>query len=562
MTISPYRKLTRAWAFARHVPARQIGYRAALLLRRAWEQRGFYRREAPTPRFVDGHTPPIFAPRRNLARIAGGELVTHFVGDEERLPRPIDWSHIPATRSVQLWRMNLHYMEFLEGVDDAAFVEFIEAWIAANPPHRRAARADAWNAYALSIRVVVWCQQLSVRRQRLPHDFVRQVLGSIARQIRYLMRHLERDIGGNHLVKNIKALLIAARHFEGREAARWRARGLSLLRRAIREQFLPDGMHFELSPSYHCQVVSDLLEIHAVLDPEDQRTLLAVLHRGMAVVVNLVHPDGLVAQFSDSGLHMAYSPAEIVREFSRIAGEAPACAARFAFPAAGYFGCRDDYGNLLAVDAGRIAADRLPAHGHGDIFSFEWSVARQRIVVDQGVFEYVAGARRDRSRMSSSHNTLSIGGMEQGEFYGAFRLGHRAAVTVRDRSDRRQLEISGSHDGFIRYGGPTVTRRFSGHGGAFRIDDTIDRPQAVPVRAGMLLAPDAAAERISTGKVRITCGRATAVIAGSFDIVIEPAVWWPDMGIEIPTARLVMEWPRSAVAASLTFATGDGQREQ
>ena len=56
----------------------------------------------------------------------------------------------------------------------------------------------------------------------------------------------------------------------------------------------------------------------------------------------------------------------------------------------GYFGARlgDDY---LVVDCGRIGPDDLPAHAHGDVLSFELSIAGHRIIVDQGVYEYVAG---------------------------------------------------------------------------------------------------------------------------------------------------------------------------
>ncbi|WP_294044685.1 alginate lyase family protein [Sphingomonas sp.] len=525
-------------------------------MRRTLERHGVRPSDPPVPDHATGLTPPVFAPRRDLATMDGDCLVTHFIGTTVPLRLPIDWGHVPATRSRQLWRMNLHYMEFLESVDDTSFVALIDSWIVANPVYRRGSDADAWNAYALSIRVVVWCQQLSVRRDRLPCDFCARLLDSLAHQIRYLLRHLERDIGGNHLVKNIKALLIAACHFDGTEPARWSKRGLVLLRQALRDQFLSDGMHFELSPSYHCQVVADLLEIRAVVGPAVQSEITELLEPAVRIVANLTHPDGLVAQFSDAGLHMAYSPAELACAFDGNGRIEPHD--RFTLPSAGYFGCRDDAGNALMIDAGRIAADNLPAHGHGDIFSFEWSVAGRRMIVDQGVYEYIDGERRRTSRTAASHNTLSIAGMDQGEFFGAFRLGRRAAVETEYRYEEDRVIVTGTHDGYVRYRGPKVVRRFNGTARSFRIDDQIDHLSTAHVRTSLLLAPEVSADPISAGKVRITCGRATAVIAGPFEFDIEPAVWWPDMGIEIPTKRLVMAWPRDVVAASLTFATQDG----
>ena len=92
------------------------------------------------------------------------------------------------------------------------------------------------------------------RWMRLPGQ---RLLGSLARQLRFLERNLELDLGGNHLIKNIKALLWAGRFFENGEAARWQAKGETLLRRELEEQILADGMHYERSPAYHGQVFVD-----------------------------------------------------------------------------------------------------------------------------------------------------------------------------------------------------------------------------------------------------------------------------------------------------------------
>jgi hypothetical protein len=60
---------------------------------------------------------------------------------------------------------------------------------------------DFWNSYALSVRVVVWLQQLARRTSRLSPDLV--VEASAVEQLVFLERNLETDICGNH----IKALI-------------------------------------------------------------------------------------------------------------------------------------------------------------------------------------------------------------------------------------------------------------------------------------------------------------------------------------------------------------------
>jgi hypothetical protein len=103
----------------------------------------------------------------------------------------------------------------------------------------------------------------------------------------------------------------------------------------------------------------------------------------------------------------------------------------FAFPDAGYFGMRTQSSYLVA-DCGRIAPDDLPAHGHGDVLSFEWSVKGHRIIVDQGVYEYIAGPRRRQSQTAMSHNTLCLEDADQAEFYSSFRRGRRPNVDVKN----------------------------------------------------------------------------------------------------------------------------------
>ena len=69
--------------------------------------------------------------------------------------------------------------------------------------------------------------------------------------------------------------------------------------------------------------------------------------------------------------------------------------------------------------------DYLPAHGHGDIFSFELSLDGRRVVVDGGTSSYEAGHERDWARSTRAHNTVEIAGADQCEFFGAFRVGRR-----------------------------------------------------------------------------------------------------------------------------------------
>ena len=62
----------------------------------------------------------------------------------------------------------------------------------------------------MSIRIVVWMQQYERIEDFLSHDDKDIFFRSLLAQVRFLRSNLELDIGGNHLVKNVKALLWAS----------------------------------------------------------------------------------------------------------------------------------------------------------------------------------------------------------------------------------------------------------------------------------------------------------------------------------------------------------------
>ncbi len=531
-------------AFARHIPLKKLARRAELDFRRRIGDLMPRRVESRAEGVVRSPSPPhpVFAPRSHLApELLGTGLRFTFLNRSiDMAGSHIDWLAPGPGAAHQLWRMNLHYMEYLEGVAADRWAQLVTDWIAANPRHTRGAWRDSWNSYALSLRIVVWLQELARRGGRLPESAAAAAAASAAVQAAFLERHLETDLGGNHLIKNIKALLWASAYFEGEDARRWRKKGLGLLASELEKQILADGVHNERSASYHAQVFADLLECRHVLGEDPPGGALDnALHRMAEVTVNLTHPDGGPVLFNDSGLGMAYSPAECLQVYERLYERRPDPRKVFALEAAGYYGLRagDVY---LVADCGRIAPDDLPAHGHGDVLSFEISVKGERIVVDQGVFEYTAGEKRMRARSASSHNTLCFEGADQAAFFGAFRCGRRPDVTVlfyEGLPDGFILE--GTHNGFGNLPGkPRHVRRFEAGPAGLVIRDRVDGGANRGAQIGYLLHPGVKA--VAEGRrITLTNGPAAIAVTSSEPIEIEPAAWWPNMGVEQKTSRLV-----------------------
>jgi uncharacterized heparinase superfamily protein len=548
------RRAGRVLVFARYAGLAKIARRLEIAIRRRVRDRlGAFaasRVAAPVPARYHHLPQPVFAPRKHFAPIplsAGGWRFTFLNQSVDMAGPGIDWLAPSSGAAHQLWRMNLHYMEYLESVSDGVWRDMVADWIAANPDGKRGAWTDSWNSYALSIRVVVWLQELARRAGRLTPDLVARVEASAVEQLVFLEHNLETDICGNHLIKNIKTLIWASAYFAGPVAERWRLLGLKHLQRELERQIPADGMHYERSPSYHAQVFADLVECRHTLGEDPLGgNLDAALKRMAQTVADLTHPDGGPALFNDAGLMMAYAPETCLSAYESLFGSRPKPRGVFAFPDAGYFGMRTQSSYLVA-DCGRIAPDDLPAHGHGDVLSFEWSVEGHRIIVDQGVYEYFTGPRRRQSQTAMSHNTLCLEHADQAEFYGSFRCARRPNVYVRSyHADACRFVLEGSHDGFTHLAGrPTHVRQFDVSEQMVRIADRLEGRASRTARIGFLLHPEVTIVG-SGSEVGLARGDARVVVRSSDPLTIEDAVWWPDMGHELRTHRLVITMPPGA----------------
>ncbi len=551
----------RRIAFARHIPPRQIAYRIGQRMRDRLLGPQFAAIDPATHRRPADTLPRRpFLPRAIDVRRESDAWHFVFLGRAVTMGGAIDWTAPGGGPADQLWRMNLHYMEYLEVLPRDDGRGAIMQWISGNPPERPGALSDAWNPYALSIRIVCWLQWLAEHGAALSQNDSAAIDSALLRQMAFLTRHLERDIGGNHLIKNIKALLWAAACFDGPDAADWRRTGRALLEAECARQILPDGVHFERSPSYHCQVLADLTECAAALDAPRRAALLQRTRPMMAAAAALSHPDGLSAQFNDAGLHMAYRPDAIAAARTMLGETADAARTTATLRDAGFLAWHHG-GDALIVKCGNIAPDTLPAHGHGDVGSFELSVGGRRIVVDQGVFEYIEGPSRAASRAADHHNVAAPLGADMADFFGAFRIGRRPAVTLYALESQHALENKGDgaahvdvgHDGFARDAGCAEMRRDLRVGpGRVEITDTASAPSGTGIVSRLLLHPDCTAEQTAGGAI-IRCGPIEIALSCDGAVDIASAVYWPDMGVALETTRLVLPWAAATYSFQLIW---------
>ena len=253
-----------------------------------------------------------------------------------------------------------------------------------------------------------------------------RLLASIEAQAECLTDTLEFHLRGNHLLESALTLKLLAACFRGPAVSRWERRADAVLDAELDEQFLTDGGHVERSPMYHALLLHGLLDLVNVLPESDARRarILQRLPGLLRFLAALRHPDGEIALVNDAAFEIAPAPGALLDYARRLGLETPAFGSG-SFPDTGYHVWRRGK-DALFVDAGPIGPDYLAAHGHGDVFSWELSLDGRRVVVDGGTSTYEAGEERAWVRSTRAHNTVEVGGVDQSEFFGAFRVGRRA----------------------------------------------------------------------------------------------------------------------------------------
>jgi uncharacterized heparinase superfamily protein len=369
---------------------------------------------------------------------------------------------------AKLWLYHLNYFDFLNArlalPDDEpllrAAMELMLDWRA----HNRHGTEVGWEPYALSVRIVNWLKFLTLHARamelREKSASTSILLESLSAQAATLERRLEKHLRGNHLVKNIKALLFAGALLETPLSNRWWTTGEALLEQELNEQILADGGHFERSPMYHAQVLEDLAEIRLLCAATEKRlacsALLAQKIQSMTQFMKaILHPDGEIPLFNDSTFGAARSAADLLAiadpSEAKDVENAPQVTV---LSETGYGIIRNpQQRSALVFDCGPLGPDYQPGHGHCDVLSYELSLCGQRVVVDTGVSTYEPGPERSYERSTAAHNTLRIDGGEQAETWASFRVGRRPRVhEMRGGSTGTFQFVSGAHEGFQRAG--------------------------------------------------------------------------------------------------------------
>ncbi|MBP3196803.1 MAG: alginate lyase family protein [Butyrivibrio sp.] len=336
---------------------------------------------------------------------------------------------------THLWNFNLHYFEYgialaskFKNTNDARYYQKLEEMY--TDWHKSCFKeigGDAWHPYTISLRIrnlLIIYGVLDKKKE----EWLNLVKKDIFWQYQFLVHNQEKNLLGNHYFENLTTLYICSKFFKDRQ----RNAGFNReLLAQIKEQILPDGMHFERSFMYHNLVLEDLIRIYKVAD-DMSKQLLKPYIQAMSDCVNSFEEEFRLPLFNDCGSNVAKRKSQLLTAAENIADIKAIL--RKSLYNGGYYRLEDGKISVV-VDAGIYAPEYISGHGHCDMMSFELFYDGEPIIVNAGTFQYQT-EYREKFRSTVSHNTMQVEGTEQSEIWGEHRTGRTAKVLKISRAEQ------------------------------------------------------------------------------------------------------------------------------
>lgn len=562
-------RLLRTLRTVRHLKLSQVYWRVRRSIERKRPPRNI---QVPKQLTLRTDTPnvPLFEKLNNqliLEELQHGEIT--LLGMQNTLGSAnVNW-RLGIQNHNRLWAVTLHYHGWLWQLAAATrdtllsheqretafkmLQHYLKDWITRCDLTSGGSRQLAWNAYAISTRIGWWVRLYKLVGKQLKecdaplHD---QFLKSLRRQATYLHNHLERDLRGNHLLRDAVGLAWAGRFFDGEQAKEWLSTANEIAIAEVREQVMTDGGHYERSTMYHLHAMEDICSLACLIEEPVVVEQLRDTWKRMANCLRwLLHPDGAIALLNDAALNGAVAPVEMLNAGS----------ARFDVdtvherPQGGrhlqHWGLAIWQGDPWQVffDVGPIGPDHQPGHAHADSLSIECSFRGRRVIVDPGTFAYDHDETRQYDRSTAAHNTVCIDGGDSSEVWHIFRVGRRARVkNVVVHSDVESFRATASHDGYRHLNGSPIHLRSIEvkQNESFDIHDRIEGRGNHHASGSLLLEPNWTVESTDDEGWVVTHGNDRLGIHLSSNAELKlstvTAPYHPNFGTSIETRRL--EW--------------------
>lgn len=376
----------------------------------------------------------------------------------------------------------------------------LSAWVAAHPPGRGIAWANAFEPAVRAISLAVTYDALR-GGGLLARESEQAVARSLWQHGRWISRDLSRfSSANNHLIGELVGLLaIATLAPELKDARRWRAQAINALSREADLQVLPDGFGVEQSFAYALSTVDLLLLTAALLESAGEscpEPIVSALRRSADALALLQDVDDPEPAFGDDddarvlvldgdarrtaggvaaslAAYLAHGGAK------RVAGALdPTAALLFGRRGVALFESAEPAeppadgvlrggglvvlrraGTRVLFDVGPLGYLSIAAHGHADALQVIVSNGPDELVSDPGTGTYLGDpSLRRHLRGTAAHATVCVDDADQSDQGGPFMwIRHaQARLLVCNLTDGIAV---GEHDGYAALRDPVAHRR-------------------------------------------------------------------------------------------------------
>lgn len=362
---------------------------------------------------------------------------------------------------------------------------FILSWIDKNP----AGTPIAFSPMTISVRLDSWCwmYRLLLATNRFHPGFHRMVTASVAVQVDQLMKKLEFDQCGNHLIYNFYSIFLVGLTMPFLPKAElYRQIGSRGLSEQLYRQFSDDGVHLERTTSYHVQIVRIYVQWIWLLKQNKvsiDKNIEIVVKKAIEVCALFDTSKGII-QFSD----VFYSfmdwnikcDMNAVRWFSAslwdfewhhpvaeinesVLWQIPISTHKIknlqettlSKEKGGFCSIRirdENQEQLLVFDGGDFGMPHIPGHAHADCLSFVFWVDGDPILADPGTKNYRNTQDSCDYKRTRYHNTLALPGYDQAELWKYMRWCFLPEVRlIQLKDDNGCITIEAEHDGYLRH---------------------------------------------------------------------------------------------------------------
>ncbi|TCC89967.1 heparin-sulfate lyase HepC [Pedobacter hiemivivus] len=290
----------------------------------------------------------------------------------------------------------------------------------------------AWKAFVVSFRLNHWSGffNLFLNSPNFTSAFLMEFLNSYNEQANYVTANYT-DIGNHRLYQAIHLMYAGSAFPEMKAATAWRKSGIRVLNDEIAKQVLPDGVQFELSPSYHIGTIKiflDALQIAKMNGAENEfpESYRSLVEKMVMAVGKYSFPDYTFPLYGNAFLTNKEAMLKSYKVWAQVfpenkviqyyategsSGKQPNYLSS-SLPNAGFYAFRngwDTKSTVMQIKAGPPAE----FHSHPDNGTFELWVTGRNFTPDAGSFVYAnvgdqENTKRDWYRSTKAHQTLTL----------------------------------------------------------------------------------------------------------------------------------------------------------